>query len=176
MDIDDVLFPWSDLSHAACERAGITNGKQITQWGMHLDYGCTPDEVWAVIDAEYVDGMLRKPPYPGAVEILEGLRKAGHTIHLATARGFEGKLADVVRRDTVAWVMQIPHDSLTFTQHKPLLNVDVFLDDGVHNVEALQAAGIRAYLRDQRHNQSSDLPRVADLAEFANLILEELAC
>jgi FMN phosphatase YigB (HAD superfamily) len=179
IDIDDVLFPWSQHAHEACERAGITNGKQVTQWGMHIDYGCTSDQVWDVINAAYVAGMLvAHQPYDGVVEILDDLRAAGHTVHLATARGFEGPLANMVREHTVAWLTshEIPHDSLTFTADKSVLNVDVFLDDGVHNVIALQKAGIRAFLRDQPHNHASDLPRVDDLAAFARLIHEELAC
>lgn len=178
LDIDDVLFPWSTHAHTACENAGITNGKVVTQWGMHLDYGCTSDEVWEVINQEYVDGMLTRSPYDGVQEILTDLRNAGHTVHLATARGFEGPLAGLVRHHTIEWlqVHEIPHDSMTFTADKSLLNVDVFLDDGIHNVEALQKAKIRAWLRDQPHNQASTLPRVADLAAFANLIHEELAC
>lgn len=177
LDVDDVLFSWSVHAHAACEAAGITNGKVVTQWGFHNDYGCTADEVWEVINQAYVDGMLRRPPYPGVQDILMDLRAAGHTIHLATARGFEGPLAGMVRHHTIEWVAthEIPHDSLTFTADKSLLNVDVFLDDGVHNVEALQRAKIRAWLRDQPHNQTSKLPRVADLAAFAHMILEETA-
>lgn len=179
LDIDDVLFPWSQYAHEACERAGITNGKSITQWGMHLDYGCTSEQVWAVIDREYEAGMLvRNPPYDGVNEILADLQAAGHTIHLATARGFEGRLSEMIRKHTAHWLARwkVPHDSLTFTKDKSLLNVDIFLDDGVHNIEALQKARIRAYLCDQVHNQASTLPRVANLAAFAALIHEELAC
>lgn len=178
LDIDDVLFSWSEHAHAACVEAGITNGREIDRWAFHESYGCTADEVWAVINEAYIAGMLKRPPYDGVQEILADLRAAGHTIHLATARGFEGALATMVRNDTVDWVNvhEIPHDSLTFTKHKELLNVDVFLDDGVHNVEALQKAKIRAWLRDQPANRESRLPRVADLAAFARLIHEELAC
>jgi 5'(3')-deoxyribonucleotidase len=121
--------------------------------------------------------MLLRDPYPGVQETLAELRASGHTVHLATARGFEGPLAGMVRAHTVEWLAThaIPHDSLTFTADKSLLNVDVFLDDGIHNVEALHAAGIPAYLRDQPHNQTSTLPRVADVATFARKILEESA-
>jgi hypothetical protein len=35
LDIDDVLFPWTDRAHAAAEAAGITNGAAITQWSFH---------------------------------------------------------------------------------------------------------------------------------------------
>lgn len=175
LDIDDVLFPWSDLAHAACERAGITNGKQVTQWSMYLDYGCTSAEVWEVIHDKYRGGMLLEPPFEGVVDILRAMREdAGWTVHLATARGFEGPLAGLVRSHTTAWLegYEIPHDSLTFTKDKTIVQSDAFLDDSIPNVTALRAAGVNAYLHDQGHNRSdTTLPRVANLSEFASIIL-----
>lgn len=171
LDIDDVLFPWSDHAHAASVAAGITNGREITQWRMHLDYGCTADEWWDVINAAYEAGMLDRRPYDDVEETLIGLRGAGHTIHLVTARGFEGPLAELVRRTTAAWVLILPHDSLTFAKDKTTVRADVFLDDSIANVEALRAHGVDAYLRDQPHNRSDEsLPRVADLTAFARII------
>ena len=172
LDIDDVLFPWSEHAHAACERAGITNGRQITQWKMHLDYGCTADEYWDVVNAEYEAGMLERPPYPGVIDLLARARGAGHTVHLVTARGFEGPLAESIRLATAAWTLQISHDSLTFAKDKTVVVADAFLDDSPANVEALRERGVEAYLRDQPHNRGCEsLPRVADLAEFLDTIL-----
>jgi hypothetical protein len=170
LDIDDVLFPWSQHAHNACEAAGITNGAQVTRWRFYEDYGCTADEFWEVVNAAYVDGMLQRSPYPGVTDLLSRVRGDGHSIHLVTARGFEGALAPMIRQHTVEWVAQIPHYSLTFSADKTVVLADVFLDDSARNVEALHAAGRRAFLMDQPHNQSADhLTRVYDLAGFLNI-------
>lgn len=171
LDIDDVLFPWSDHAHRAATRAGITNGRTITQWSMHLDYGCTPDTFWDVINQAYLGGMLLRDPYPGVTDLLQAARAAGHTIHLVTARGFEGHLAPMIRRHTIEWAQQIPHDTLTFAKDKTVVDTDVFLDDNADTVAALRHYGTDAYLRDQLHNQAADptLPRVTDLQHFLDL-------
>ena len=177
LDLDDCLFPWTEHAIAACVRAGVCDeGVQVTRWGMHEDLGISSAEFWEVIHHEYRKGMLLSPPYEGVRAALSDLQwYGGHTVHLATARGFEGPLASLVRMHTVEWLTanSIPHDSLTFTRDKTVLDVDVFLDDGIHNVDALLAAGIPAYLRDQPHNRIAGAHlnhvRVADLAEFAEV-------
>lgn len=172
LDIDDVLFPWSQHAHAACERAGITNGASITRWRFFEDYGCTADEFWDVVNAEYQAGMLSREPYPGVVALLDAARNAGHSVHLVTARGFEGPLAELIRTTTATWSTQIPHDTLTFAKDKSLVKVDAFLDDSAANVESLLEHGVDAYLHDQPHNRSHvGLPRVADLREFLEAVL-----
>lgn len=173
IDIDDVLFPWTFHAHNACEAAGITNGKTITRWGFHEDYGCTQEQLWEVINREYRHGMLMRAPYPGVVAALADLRDAGHTIHLVTARGFEGKLAPMIRRDTQSWIagFGVPHDTLTFARDKRVIAADAFLDDGPHNLDAVMGFGVYTFLRDQPHNRHDDNhERVRDLSVFAERI------
>ena len=174
VDVDDVLFPWSDLAHAACEAAGITNGKQVTQWEMHLDYGCERELVWKVINMAYEDGMLTSaPPIEGTRDVLAELMMAGHRVHLITARGYEGPLAQRVRDWTIQWLMEydVPRWSLTFERDKARMGMDYFVDDSISNVTKLRAAGCEAYLHTRRHNLSdTELPRVDTLAEFASII------
>lgn len=174
VDVDDVLFDWSNRAHLACLEAGITNGKQITQWGFQDDYGVTSDVLWDVLYRAYVRGMLNEQPIDGARSALEILQRTGHTIHIVTARGFEGHLGGFVRRETAAWLhdYEIPHDSLTFTKDKTLVAVDVFVDDGPKNVTALEAAGIPTYLMDAIHNQGFEHhARISSITEFATAIL-----
>lgn len=175
IDIDDVLFPWSTLAHKACEAAGITNGKTITQWAFHKDYGCTSEELWEVLHAAYRDGMLlNSAPTRKAALALCRLRSAGHSVHLVTARGFEGPLASLVRQHTVEWLREwyIEHDSLTFAKDKTVMRLDVAIDDGVKNVVALESAGVPTYLVDTIHNQEFEHPRrVLSINEFADAIL-----
>jgi len=174
VDVDDVLFPWFDLAHAACERAGITNGRRPAQWQCWLDYGCTEAEWLTVMETATLDATLYTgDPYPGAIEALHDLATAGHELHIVTARGFFVH-GDLIRRHTVEWLRDhdVPHHSLTFSKRKTLVQVDVFVDDSCKNVCELEAAGIPAWMDDAPHNQHvTDHRRVANVREFADIIL-----
>lgn len=175
LDIDDVLFPWSEYAHAAAEAAGITNGKRITQWAFHDDYGITAEELWTVLFAAYDNGMLLQQPYDGVARELRRLRIMGHTLHLITARGFETNLSDLVRAHTAQWLVahDIPHDTLTFSKDKGILRADVGLDDSVTNCANMAMAGIAPWLMTRWHNEddlSVPYPRVKSLAEFVDVL------
>jgi 5'(3')-deoxyribonucleotidase len=174
VDVDDVLFPWFDLAHAACERHGITNGRHPAQWQCWLDYGCTKEEWLFVMERATLDGTLYNgDPYPGAIEALSDLADAGHTLHIVTARGFF-QHGDLIRRHTVEWLRDhdVPHNSLTFTKDKTFVRTDVFVDDSCKNVCELEAAGIPTWMVDAPHNQDvTDHRRVASVREFADVIL-----
>lgn len=174
IDIDDVLFPWFDKAHAACERAGITNGITPSQWSCYLDYGVTLEDWLAVMEIATLDGTLYTgEPYPGAIEALHSLKDAGHTLHIVTARGFFAH-GDLIRRHTVEWLRanDVPHDSLTFSKDKTFIRVDAFVDDSWKNVSDLVAAGIPTWMVDAPHNKTTEYPhRVASVSEFASIIL-----
>lgn len=178
VDIDDCIYPWYDLAHAACERAGVTNGIRPTSWECHTDYGITLDEWLEVMRVATLDGSLYTgDPMPGSAEALQTLRDAGHTLHIVTARGFF-QHGDLIRRHTVEWLRdhQIPHDSLTFTKDKTFVQVDVAIDDSWKNVEALAATGVATWLMDAEHNQGVEYEwRVANITEFAEAVLRSAA-
>lgn len=177
LDIDDVLYPWSQRAYEAICAAGKDKGLGLpSMWEMHEHYGLGRDEFWNIINAAYMDGMLLNAPYDGVQDLIYALMWEGYEVHLVTARGCsEGDMAQMVREQTRECLRthSVPHDSLTFTKDKAALGLDYFLDDGIHNVTALREAGCEAYLRDQCHNQDSDLPRVADLEEFVEVVLAE---
>lgn len=174
VDVDDVLFPWFDKAHAACERAGITNGVTPSRWECYLDYGVTLDDWLVVMKSATLDGSLYTgDPYPGAVDAMRALKDAGHTLHIVTARGFFAH-GDLIRRHTIEWfdANDVPHDSLTFSKDKTLVHSDVFVDDSWKNVSDLTAAGIRTWMVDAPHNQGNEHPfRVPTFVDFASIIL-----
>lgn len=178
VDIDDVLFPWFHNAHTLCEEAGITNGITPSQWECWLDYGCTMDTWLQVMEAGTLDGRLYGgDPYPGAVNALQALHDAGHSLHLVTARGFFAH-GDLIRAHTVEWLATnaIPHDSLTFSKDKTFARVDVAIDDSVKNVVALEAAGVPTCLMDAPHNRKhSHRWRVTSVVHFAQQLLEDAA-
>ena len=53
------------------------------------------------------------------------------------------------------------------------MKVDIAVDDGMHNVTALHAAGTPVALMDAPHNQTADHHwRVANMTEFADAVLQ----
>lgn len=175
VDIDDVLFPWSDTAHSLCESAGITNGASITCWEFWLDYGCEPQTVWDVLDAATMNGGLYDgAPYDGAAEALQSLVDAGHTVHLVTARGFLTN-GPLIRQLTCAWLERwsIPHHSLTFAKDKRLVPVDHFIDDSLANYDQLDGAGVDVHLLNRPHNLilPCDRRRVDTLEQFVAQVI-----
>lgn len=175
LDVDDVLYPWTWLAHEECSAAGITKGRRITQWAFHEDYGVSSKVVWDVLHRAYENGMLLNgEPIGDAEHQIQRLRKAGHTVHLITARGFEGPMAPLVREHTVKWLSKValPHDTLTFSKDKRLINVDWFLDDGIHNYDDMRPY-TEAFLLNVVHNQveGDGRRRVDSLKEFVDIVL-----
>lgn len=186
VDVDDVLHPWYVTAHALCEVAGITNGVTPKTWRAYEEYPCDV-EVWAkVLDTATFDGSLYGvPPIPGSVEALRRLLFAGHRIHLVTARGMGSwqtpEQRAQIHQQTEAWVVEyaIPHDTLTFASDKAKIaldnRLDYFIDDGVHNFQALEmcAPNVATYLLTAPHNGDFYTPfRLETMDEFADLIIE----
>lgn len=158
IDIDDVIFAWHAKAHAACVKAGVTNGKDAVSWEMHKDYGITLQEWLDVLEAATKDGSLyHGAPMLGTVTALQRLKDEGHSVHLVTARGFFS-WGTLIRSLTVQWLAdnEIPHDSLTFTKDKSLLRIDVLADDALHNVTAATEAGIATCHIGAKHNVGSE--------------------
>lgn len=179
LDWDDVVTPWADVVHAQCVIDGITNGRPYSTWHMWEDYGCEK-EAWenSVIRATLNGLYTDTDPYPGAVTAINELLWRGHRIHIVTARGFMANGEQIKQ-----WTRQaiarhgIGHTTLTFHKDKVQamadlgLHFDYAIDDGVHNYEALDAAGVNVWMHTQPHNTSFDAERRIDsLWNFAKMI------
>lgn len=190
LDIDDVLHPWYAPVHDACREAGLHSMPGPgTMWKMHEEYG-VPVEQWvAVVDQLATDGLYLRPPEEQTMTDVRRLHWAGARIHLVTARGFMAR-ADEIRAWTHQWVEEyaVPHTTLTFAKDKvqamqEILDpecdgyrrtFDYALDDGWHNYEVLDSAGVPVYLLNQPHNQTAPATRRVDtVGEFVDLIFQE---
>lgn len=176
IDIDDVLTGWYAKAHEISMDAGITNGKTPTSWAPFNEYGCADQEWFDALALATLDGRLYSTePYEGAIEALQRLMDAGHSVHLVTARGFLTH-GDLIREQTVQWLAEhgIPHDTLTFSKRKSVVRTDYFIDDSEKNVKELAAMkdGPIVYLLDQPHNQHFYWPRrIESVSEFVDEIL-----
>jgi hypothetical protein len=175
IDIDDVLYPWYDVAHQICTRAGITNGATPTSWQPFHEYGCTDQQWFDALAAATLTGELYSAaPFPGTPEQLSRLIDAGHTVHLVTARGFMQNGTEI-RQSTIEWLddWSIPHHSLTFAKDKRAVLTDVFLDDAAHNYDQIDDH-TEVWLLHAPHNVSARAGRrsVPSVAAFVDLILE----
>lgn len=172
VDIDDVLYPWYDSAHRACEQAGITNGVTPTSWAPFTEYGCT-DQAW--FDTLLAAGIevYVGAPLDGAVEALARLQEHGHEVHLVTARGgFTNGLQ--IKAWTIEWLdaWQVPHDALHFCRAKDVVQVDAFVDDRPQHCDELERAGVPTWLVDRPYNREHDHPRrVQHVGEFVDAVL-----
>jgi len=123
-------------------------------WHFYEDWGYSAEEYRALVlrgvAADYIFRM--GTPMDDAIRGLNRLKGRKHTIHFVTSRDF-GTLS---HSHTVAWLRDwgITYDSLTFTNEKTLVDVDLFLDDHAPHVDALRAKGVKAFLLDLQRSET----------------------
>lgn len=145
-------------------------------WNLEERWGMNRDQFRAFCD-EGVDADIiftYGAPYPKVIDGVQAIARAGHSIHVVTARGYgqPGASESATARWLDTW--NIPFDTLTFAHDKTVARTDIMIDDKLENYDELEAAGTHAVLMDQKWNQ--DIPggktrnRVKDMLEFADLI------
>lgn len=182
IDIDDVIVPWFETVDRRCRDAWGDHHPPCRVWDMAGHYGVPREEWENVVISATADGLYTTTePLPGSVEALRSLMWAGHRLHIVTARGFFAN-GDNIREWTRQYLdtFAIPHETLTFAKDKVAaqdelgVRFDYAIDDGVHNFEALYAAGVPVYLQTAPHNVDFVAPegrRVPSLWHFAQTIL-----
>lgn len=176
IDVDDVIYPWYDTAHAICKREGLAGDVDPRTWRVHEEYGVTLEEWVAVLEANNEE-LYSAPPLPGAVESVQRLKDAGHSIHVVTARGhFAG--GDYIKQATVRWLAdwKIPYDTLTFATDKTLVRVDWFADDREQHVIDMRNAGVpHAYVIDRPWSNTGGQFHslwMEDIVRFTDRVLE----
>lgn len=183
VDYDDVIVPWVEPVHNQCVADGITNGRLYSSWHMWEDYGCTK-EAWmeSVMRATENGLYIDTEPFPGAVAAMNSLLWRGHRVHIVTARGTNW--GNIESRDRIRnWTrlalakFGIGHTTLTFNKDKVSaqanlgVTFDYAIDDGAHNYELLNEAGVPVWLQTQRHNADLEVQRrIESLWDFAQMI------
>lgn len=131
-----------------------------TPWLKWIQENLKPDftlqdwNVWAVQDLlgprvfEYLDlpGTFRNLPIvEGAQRGIQALKGAGHELFVVTACVDSPVLGHIIQ-DKLDWLKehfpQIPHHNVMFTSQKHLVDVELLIDDGPHNILAFPRRGI----------------------------------
>lgn len=174
IDIDDTAMPWFSTVDAHCRERLGPDTPPARRWAMHEDYQIELSHWVALVDELCVpDGLYHTAPYPGVAEIVRALAWEGHRIFWVTARGFMAN-AEQIREWTSEWLEEwaLP-GMLIFAKDKDRvaleLEIDHAIDDGYHNFQMLDAAGIDVTLMNQPHNADAPVPperRVDSVAEW----------
>lgn len=163
IDIDGVVYNWVDqYRRFALEYLGLYDMPEVTTWLFYKEWGITTPQFLAHLAAEPRFIYEKGRQVAGAVESLRELSR-DHKLYALTARPDEA--VDV----TFDWLLNlgVRWHGIVVGDDKGQLQTDVMLDDGPHNIEALQAQGHpRPIVFDQLWNRHVDAERVTSWAEF----------
>lgn len=118
------------------------------------------------------------PPFPYAIEVLQGLVKAGHEIYYVTSRDGEHC------RQTKEWLQKAGfpvHQDRFFCGMKDGekaeiikgLGIDYYFDDKPAVLETFNNTSVKVYVKNQPYNQHLDLPRINCWSELKNILLKD---
>ena len=173
IDIDGVIYDWEkslrlwrvNTKHIDPRTMPVADSWDLANWNI------TREELVADCEDAVAAGWMfnRGAPINDARHQLLRLRKAGHSVHIITARDF----GPMTKPNTLRWFKRysIPFDTLDFSHDKTVRELDAMIDDKPANVEALIQSGVDAWLQDRPYNQDEILPRVVNLKEFVDRVL-----
>ncbi len=120
------------------------------------------------------------PVVPGAPQALRRLSDLGIRIRVITHRLYVPRLHAQAVTQTVTWLDRhaIPYWDLCFMRDKAMVDADLYVDDAVHNIEALQEAGREVIAFSAPYNRRMDPPpvlRADDWQEVERLVRERYA-
>ena len=145
--IEDLLSAW--VSYLNTKHGTSIKKDDVTQWDISKSFPTLSRE--QVYEPLYLDSFwLSVEPIDGAAEILQKLKADGHQVLIVTTSSYETmhtKMEEVLFKyfPFISW------NDVIVTSRKQLVNGDVLVDDGVHNLEGGEYFKI---LMDAPHNRS----------------------
>lgn len=136
LDVDDILFSCNDYAVALANAKGAFDPplsvNEISSWGMT---GTRIDSrLKYFADADFFD---MQPVLPGAKEFVrELLKRAEVFFTTAVAPEYMGIRAKRLMEE----FPEVPKENIIMGYRKDLVNLDIILDDGAHNVIASKSA------------------------------------
>ena len=171
-DLDGCATLWVESFYPRlCEWEDLTPTEWDT-WHHYRTHGVSDTDFVKHL-GQYAEegGFADQTPVPGFAEAVKQIAAAGHTQHVVTDR------PEIALADTAWWIDEYAPeiDTLEISRDKTVFMSQgegpyFAIDDRVENVTALRAAGVDAYLMTWPWNVDSDLPRVATLQEFADIV------
>lgn len=180
LDLDGVCYDFGSALRDWLRARGWESSLPEPQtWYFYRAWGLTDQEFGEQVNAGVAAGWIFRngEPLRWSLEGAKALKADGHTIHVVTDRFF-GPAGDA-QAATVEWLTRwgFPYDSVTFSKDKTVVRLDAMVDDRLENYDALEAAGVEAYLLDQQWNREigDDRRRVKTVYDFALALREREA-
>lgn len=176
VDLDGVV-----ADHSRRFREIVADQRGIDPESLPLDrswdfaeWGFAPgeyDHMHRTAVTEY-DMILTMTPIPGAADALWRLSDAGIWIRIITHRLYVNWAHHRAVGDTAAWLDQnrIPYRDLCFLGAKPEVQADAYIDDAVHNIEALRDGGNTVIVFDQPYNRDLEGLRAKNWTEVEEIV------
>lgn len=147
--IEDLLGAWVSYLNT---RYGMSVQKdEVAQWDISQAFPALDKA--QVYEPLYLDSFWRSvKPIDGAAETLQKLMADGHRVLIVTTSACQTlhtKMEEVLFR----YFPFLTWDDVIITSHKQLVNGDVLVDDGTHNLEGGDYLRI---LMDAPHNRAYD--------------------
>lgn len=173
-DQDGIHANWTRGFNIYC---GRDTDEVWTSWSHYKTWGWDTDRFLKTLDRFGAEGHFRNlEAHEDALEAHRILD--GHNLRQIVVTD---KPNDQAFIDSQHWLFShgiFPYTSIRSADKTEFLQFALpddklyAIDDRVENVQALLAAGVEAYLRDQPWNRYvTDLPRVDDCLEFARIVL-----
>ena len=151
-DFDDTM---NLLLYAWVQRLNETYNKNVTiedikSWNLDCAFpDLTEQQLWAPLRDPTLWDVVQ--PRPDAVKYIKQLIDDGHTFYVVTATDYR-VIGEKAERCLFKHFPFLNKSNLIVTYNKQLLNLDVMIDDAIHNLEGFNALKI---LFDMPHNQES---------------------
>lgn len=174
VDMDDtiegLLTAWVDYLNT--HHGTSVKKDDVTEWDVSLFFPEIPQsQVYAPLHED--DFWKTVKPFEDAAKYLQKLKDNGHRVLIVTTSGYrtlKSKMDNVLFR----YFPMFTWDDVIITAHKQLVNGDVLVDDGVHN---LVGGSYEKLLMDAPHNrkfnaEANGITRVMNWSEAYTKICE----
>ncbi len=151
VDMDDVLEQLVEaiVKYNNTHYGTDVHSYDVVEWNLAKAFPTLTREM--VYSPEYdEDFWSTVEPMPGADTVLQRLIDEGHEVYVVTASTYETlkqKMDDLLFR----WFPFLDWEHVIITSNKHMINGDVLIDDGPHN---LTGGSYRKLLFDRPHNRS----------------------
>lgn len=172
IDMDDTIENLLECWVSELNKAYGTDVKydEVFVWDMTKVFpSLTKPEIYAPLHNP--DFWSKVQPLPGSVEYVKRLIDDGHNVYIVTTSHYtdiKSKMENVLEKHFpfISW------KNVIITSNKQLVNGDILIDDGVHNLEGGKYIKI---LMDAPHNRSYDaekngMLRVYNWEEIYNVV------
>lgn len=177
VDLDGVVAKYTQgLARFVEQETGCYTLPEPTTWNFD-NWGFKSGDFMKYHSAFVKDhGLHRLEPMEEASYFLNKLSDLEVWIRIVTHRLVVPQAHGIAAGDTIEWLENnnIPYRDICFMESKPDVNCDLYIDDGPHNIKALQEAGKETIVFDQPYNQNCPGGRVYSWQDVYNYVKESL--